>query len=168
MAIPAGLEPATLCLEGRCSIQLSYGTSFEIWAFYHGSILNQSAKTRTNSQIGQGSPEHVPKWLRGTFSLRLRRLGSAELPISPRGRSSSPAWVLVLAVSAQSSAPPASKVKLGQSADLDRRPRRAAHDRRSRAAARRAGALRPAASTCPGKMCAWSGEAAMADGHQAP
>ena len=25
MAIPAGLEPATLCLEGRCSIQLSYG-----------------------------------------------------------------------------------------------------------------------------------------------
>jgi hypothetical protein len=26
MAIPAGLEPATPCLEGRCSIQLSYGT----------------------------------------------------------------------------------------------------------------------------------------------
>jgi hypothetical protein len=25
LAIPAGLEPATLCLEGRCSIQLSYG-----------------------------------------------------------------------------------------------------------------------------------------------
>jgi hypothetical protein len=25
MARPAGLEPATLCLEGRCSIQLSYG-----------------------------------------------------------------------------------------------------------------------------------------------
>jgi hypothetical protein len=22
---PAGFEPATLCLEGRCSIQLSYG-----------------------------------------------------------------------------------------------------------------------------------------------
>src|SRR5262245_19624931 len=29
LAIPAGLEPATLCLEGRCSIQLSYGTSAE-------------------------------------------------------------------------------------------------------------------------------------------
>ena len=26
LAIPAGFEPATLCLEGRCSIQLSYGT----------------------------------------------------------------------------------------------------------------------------------------------
>src|SRR3954447_711988 len=26
MAIPAGLEPATYCLEGSCSIQLSYGT----------------------------------------------------------------------------------------------------------------------------------------------
>lgn len=25
LAIPAGFEPATLCLEGRCSIQLSYG-----------------------------------------------------------------------------------------------------------------------------------------------
>jgi hypothetical protein len=25
MASPAGLEPATLCLEGRCSIHLSYG-----------------------------------------------------------------------------------------------------------------------------------------------
>ena len=24
MAIPAGLEPATPCLEGRCSIRLSY------------------------------------------------------------------------------------------------------------------------------------------------
>ena len=26
MAIPAGLEPATYCLEGSCSIRLSYGT----------------------------------------------------------------------------------------------------------------------------------------------
>lgn len=28
MAIPAGVEPATYCLEGNCSIQLSYGTLF--------------------------------------------------------------------------------------------------------------------------------------------
>src|SRR5467141_4089216 len=27
MATPAGLEPATTCLEGRCSIQLSYGVA---------------------------------------------------------------------------------------------------------------------------------------------
>jgi hypothetical protein len=26
MVIPLGLEPKTVCLEGRCSIQLSYGT----------------------------------------------------------------------------------------------------------------------------------------------
>ena len=25
MACPVGLEPTTVCLEGRCSIQLSYG-----------------------------------------------------------------------------------------------------------------------------------------------
>ena len=28
LAIPAGFEPATLCLEGRCSIQLSYGIPY--------------------------------------------------------------------------------------------------------------------------------------------
>jgi hypothetical protein len=32
MASPAGLEPATLCLEGRCSIQLSYGLDAHILA----------------------------------------------------------------------------------------------------------------------------------------
>src|SRR4051794_12718576 len=26
VAVPAGLEPATLCFEGRCSIRLRYGT----------------------------------------------------------------------------------------------------------------------------------------------
>ena len=26
VVIPSGLEPETVCLEGRCSIQLSYGT----------------------------------------------------------------------------------------------------------------------------------------------
>ena len=27
LVIPAGFEPATYCLEGSCSIQLSYGTT---------------------------------------------------------------------------------------------------------------------------------------------
>ena len=34
MAIPAGLEPATYCLEGSCSIQLSYGTLYSVFLQY--------------------------------------------------------------------------------------------------------------------------------------
>ncbi len=30
LACPEGLEPPTYCLEGNCSIQLSYGQSFAI------------------------------------------------------------------------------------------------------------------------------------------
>lgn len=29
--IPAGFEPATVRLEGECSIQLSYGTLFQLF-----------------------------------------------------------------------------------------------------------------------------------------
>ncbi len=33
MAHPAGLEPATIRLEGGCSIQLSYGRIFNLLSF---------------------------------------------------------------------------------------------------------------------------------------
>lgn len=42
-AIPAGFEPATICLEGRCSIQLSYG-------------IERSAKVERS----QGGERHFP------------------------------------------------------------------------------------------------------------
>ena len=45
MATPAGLEPATPCLEGRCSIQLSYG------------VVETPLKSR--EQIGQAQCVHV-------------------------------------------------------------------------------------------------------------
>src|SRR5579864_8893598 len=35
MARPLGFEPRTLCLEGRCSIQLSYGRRRSKYGHYH-------------------------------------------------------------------------------------------------------------------------------------
>ena len=31
MVMALGFEPRTACLEGRCSIQLSYATIFQMW-----------------------------------------------------------------------------------------------------------------------------------------
>ena len=49
MAIPAGFEPATLCLEGRCSIQLSYGITLrDVSRTYR---FDKSVKNRIESFI---------------------------------------------------------------------------------------------------------------------
>lgn len=39
--VEAGFEPTTLCLEGRCSIQLSYSTILlsQVWREYSKNIL---------------------------------------------------------------------------------------------------------------------------------
>ena len=45
VAIPEGLEPSTDCLEGSCSIQLSYGTVaiYSLWSGWQDSNLRPPA-----------------------------------------------------------------------------------------------------------------------------
>ncbi len=58
MASPAGVEPATTCLEGRCSIQLSYGLSGEEQTMKQS---NMEGPTRV-----QYAGRSIPfQWLRG-------------------------------------------------------------------------------------------------------
>lgn len=45
MARPARFERATLCLEGRCSIQLSYGRTLYSLNFIHARPIVQALKS---------------------------------------------------------------------------------------------------------------------------
>ena len=49
--IPSGLEPETYCLEGSCSIQLSYGTDLFVFAGAKVVIFLQIAKFYTINLI---------------------------------------------------------------------------------------------------------------------
>ena len=61
MAIPAGFEPATLCLEGRCSIQLSYGivSQFRLLSLLYGHVLAPeiAADRRAFKAVDSGTSE---------------------------------------------------------------------------------------------------------------
>ena len=84
MAIPAGLEPATLCLEGRCSIRLSYGivrgclahsaTPFtrRAHAMLQGGIAPTRVR-RTCPNPAPYSPQGTPARHKPFFSAHLRR-----------------------------------------------------------------------------------------------
>ena len=51
LAIPAGLEPATLCLEGRCSIRLSYGTEVRQTPVKYDDIRSSAEGRKLHSEI---------------------------------------------------------------------------------------------------------------------
>src|SRR5262245_44864072 len=88
MAIPAGLEPATLCLEGRCSIQLSYGTGLEIWPFITVRSRTNRPKREQTAKSAKGVPNMSGSGSGARPCCILRRLGSAELR-SPRRENAS-------------------------------------------------------------------------------
>lgn len=70
MVRPAGLEPATLALEGRCSIQLSYGRSFEPGLFIKLTLINEKWSEWRDSNPRPSAPKadalarlrHTPKY----------------------------------------------------------------------------------------------------------
>ena len=63
MAVPSGLEPETVCLEGRCSIQLSYGTWYgRLRAAKFGRVWYRPKPCGLNSHplgVKKGAP---PRW----------------------------------------------------------------------------------------------------------
>ena len=65
LVIPAGFEPATVCLEGRCSIQLSYGT-----------IVNendlQTVVCKSFHIVGTAGLEPATSWSQTTRDNQLR------------------------------------------------------------------------------------------------
>ena len=67
MARPEGFEPPTLCLEGRCSIRLSYGRIFGypnnstrvVTPVRHWNITMASARPQ---QRGTARVRSAPRW----------------------------------------------------------------------------------------------------------
>ena len=68
MARPLGFEPKTLCLEGRCSIQLSYGRNRK-------DTKGWLASAQARLSHGRGDWGGFPCWA-GTWASPLRNLVS--------------------------------------------------------------------------------------------
>jgi hypothetical protein len=75
LAIPAGLEPATLCLEGRCSIRLSYGTwpKFKAFSTPRGGANRLKREQAANSCKQEPSRTQSGVFRRSWLALRMRR-----------------------------------------------------------------------------------------------
>ena len=57
--IPSGLEPETVCLEGRCSIQLSYGTFCELFRKAKFGRESESRSKNCGSMYNSSAAGHL-------------------------------------------------------------------------------------------------------------
>ncbi len=77
MARPAGFEPATLCLEGRCSIQLSYGRNFSLLSSL--SILSFLSSMIFTNSSNWGNSKNLKSFAFCDFSFALILVGARGL-----------------------------------------------------------------------------------------
>ena len=96
MATPAGFEPATTCLEGKCSIQLSYGVGDEPRRVI--ASLGWRRQSLPRRPMGSGADAVVVQGMeagghRGCFDSRLaemQQVGLFSLVPAPNPRISQP------------------------------------------------------------------------------
>ena len=93
MARPAGLEPATPGLEGRCSIQLSYGREWKC------PIVTSPLVSKTAGHVARSYPVSM-RCLTATIAVLVLAACSGEPPVAPAPASMAPVRVLMVTATA--------------------------------------------------------------------
>ncbi len=79
VACPAGVEPATYGLEGRCSIQLSYGQIYAGISLYLETNKEEKWSEYKDSNLGPPAPKAGA--LPGCATLRRNRYSTPRRPL---------------------------------------------------------------------------------------